>query len=160
MRVERARLSDIPQIHRLINHFAEQGELLPRPISELYENLRDFFVVRRSDEVIGCAALHICWSDLVELKALAVAEEWQHRGIGRALVEACLREARELGVPVVFCLTRTPEFFHQFGFHEVDLMTLPRKIWGECQRCPKFPHCDEVALLLKFKEADGGSFRK
>jgi len=160
VKAERARLSDIPQIHRLVNHFAERGDLLPRSMSELYENLRDFFVVRRNNEVVGCAALHICWADLVELKALAVVEEWQHRGIGRALVEACLQEARELGVPVVFCLTRDPEFFHQFGFHEVDRMSLPRKIWGECQRCPKFPYCDETAMLLKFKEVDGEGLRK
>ena len=157
MKAERAKLSDVPQIHRLINHFAEQGELLPRPMSELYENLRDFFVVRQGDEVIGCAALHICWSDLVELKALAVAEGWQHQGVGQILVEACLKEARELGVPAVFCLTRSPDFFHQFGFHEVDLMSLPRKVWGECQRCPKFPSCDETALLLKLEEGNGES---
>lgn len=152
MKVEKAKISDVPQIHQLIGHFAEQGQLLPRPLSELYENLHDFFVVRQGGEVLGCVALHICWSDLVELKALAVNEEWQNKGIGKALVEACLQEAKGLDVPTVFCLTYEPQFFQKFGFHQVDLMSLPRKVWGECQRCPKFPYCDETAMVLPLKE--------
>lgn len=151
MKVEKAKVDDASQIHLLVNHFAKQGELLPRPLSEIYENLRDFFVIREGDEVVGCVALHICWSDLVEIKALAVSEKWQNKGVGKALVEACLQEAKGLGIPTVFCLTYRPGFFQQFGFHEVDRMSLPRKVWGECQRCPKFPHCDETAMVLPLK---------
>ncbi|MDY6917076.1 MAG: N-acetyltransferase [Chloroflexota bacterium] len=147
MKPEKARIGDIAQIQKLVNHFAAQGEMLPRALSELYENVRDFLVVREGDEVVGCAALHVFWSDLAEIRAVAVAEEMQEKGVGLVVVGACLDEARELGIETVFCLTYRPEFFGRFGFQEVDKKDLPHKIWGECLRCPKFPDCDEVAMV-------------
>ncbi len=151
--VEKAKITDVPEIHRLVNHFAGKGAMLARPLSEIYENLRDYFVVRgRNQKVIGCVALHISWSDLAEVKALAVAQSKQKKGLGADLVKACLDDAEELGIPIVFCLTYRPEFFEKQGFDRVDKMTLPRKIWRECFDCPKFPDCDEVALVYKLKE--------
>jgi len=138
-------------MHRMINRFADKGEMLPRPLSELYENIRDFFVIRQDDKVIACAALHISWSDLAEVKSLAVAEGSQEQGIGARLVEACLNEAKGLGIPTVFCLTYQYTFFEKLGFSQIDKMELPRKIWTECYRCPKFPDCDEVALIYHFE---------
>ncbi len=151
MKIEKAKINDVTQIHKLVNHFADRGEMLHRPLSELYENIRDYFVARDGDEVIACAALHVNWLDLAEIKAVAVAEDTQAQGAGGLLVEACLEEAGGLGIPTVFCLTYRPAFFERFGFRQVDLMELPRKVWGECQRCPKFPNCDEVALVLHLK---------
>ena len=145
-RVEKARIRDVDQMHRLISYFADRGEMLPRPLSEIYENIRDFFVVREGERVVGCAALHVMWSDLAEIKSMAVSQEKQGQGIGDMLVEACLNEARELGISTIFCLTYKPAFFERFGFSQVDKMELPRKVWTECYRCPKFPDCDEVAL--------------
>ena len=152
IKVEKAKISDVPQMHKLINHFAGRGEMLARPLSELYENIRDFFVVRKGRSVIGCAALHVMWSDLAEVKSVAVAEEQQRLGIGDRLVDVCLNEARELGIGTVFCFTNKPGFFQQAGFGEVDKMTLPHKVWTECLRCPKFPNCDETAMTLTLKE--------
>lgn len=149
--IEKARIQDVPQIHKLVNHFADKGEMLGRPLSELYENIRDFFVVRQDEQVIACAALHISWSDLAEIKSLAVAKESQQQGIGAQLIETCLQEARELGIPTIFCLTYQPSFFESCGFSQVDKMELPRKVWTECYRCPKFPDCDEVALIYNFE---------
>ena len=146
-RVEKAKVSDATQMHALINYFADKDEMLARPLSEIYENIRDYFVVRQGKRVIACAALHVSWSDLAEVKSLAVAEDSQARGIGVQLVEACLNEAKELDIPTVFCLTYKPAFFERFGFSQLDKMELPRKVWTECYRCPKFPNCDEVALI-------------
>jgi len=151
LKVEKARISDVPQIHQLINYFADKGEMLPRPLSELYENIRDYFVVRQGERMIACVALHISWSDLAEVKSLAVAEDSQEQGIGAELVKACLKEAEELGIATIFCLTYKPAFFEQFDFSRVDKMELPRKVWTECYRCPKFPNCDEVALVRNLK---------
>jgi amino-acid N-acetyltransferase len=145
--VEKARINDVTHMHELINYFADRDEMLPRPLSEIYENIRDYFVVREGERVIACAALHVSWSDLAEIKSLAVAEDSQEQGIGAQLVEACLREARELGITTVFCLTYKPGFFEQCGFSQVEKTELPHKVWGECYRCPKFPDCDEVALI-------------
>ena len=151
--VEKAKITDVPEIHHLVNKFAGKGEMLARPLSEIYENLRDYFVVRgRNRKVIGCVALHISWLDLAEVKALAVAPSRQKKGIGADLVKACLDDAEVLGIPIVFCLTYKPEFFKKQGFNEVDKATLPRKIWRECFDCPKFPDCGEVALVYTLEE--------
>ena len=146
-RVEKARIKDVPQMHQLINYFAGKELMLPRPLSEIYENIRDYFVVRQGERVIACGALHVSWSDLAEIKSVAVAEQSQQQRIGAQLVEACLQEAKKLGIPTVFCLTYQPAFFEKFGFSQVDKMELPRKVWSECYSCPKFPDCDEVALV-------------
>jgi amino-acid N-acetyltransferase len=146
LKVEKARISDAPQIHKLANHFAEKGVMLPRALSEIFENVRDFFVVRDGDIVVACAALHVYWSDLAEIRGVAVSEDCQGQGVGAKLVEACLDEARALGIPRIFCLTYKAVFFEKQGFRQVDKLELPRKVWSECYRCPKFPDCDEVAL--------------
>lgn len=148
IRIEKARVTDVPEMHRLVNYFARKDEMLPRSLSEIYENVRDFFVARQGDRVVACVALHISWSDLAEIKALAVHGRKQRNNIGTALVKACLKEAMKLGMPSVFCLTYKPEFFEKCGFKRVDMAELPRKIWGECLRCPKFPQCDEIALTI------------
>ncbi len=148
--IEKAKIQDVPQIHQLINHFASRDEMLPRPLSEIYENIRDYFVYRQDERVLACAALHIIWSDLSEIKSVAVAKEYQRQGIGTRLVEACLKEAGSLGIPTVFCLTYQPAFFEKFGLSRIDKMELPRKVWTECFRCPKFPDCGEVALVRHF----------
>ncbi len=149
--MEKARIRDVPQMHQLINYFADRDEMLPRPLSELYENIRDCFVVRQGERVVACASLHVFWSDLAEIRSMAVAEDSQEQGIGAQLVKACLREAEELGIATIFCLTYKPAYFEKFGFSQVDKMELPRKIWTDCYRCPKFPNCDEVALVRQLK---------
>ena len=145
--VEKARIKDVPQIHKLINCFADRDEMLARSLSEIYENIRDYFVIRQGERVIACAALHVSWADLAEIKSVAVAEDSQQQGIGTQLIEACLKEAEELGIATIFCLTYQPSFFEKLRFSQVDKMELPRKVWTECYRCPKFPDCDEVALI-------------
>jgi amino-acid N-acetyltransferase len=152
VKVEKARISDIPQIQKLVNYFAAKGEMLPRALSELYENVRDFVVVRSGEEVVGCAALHVFWSDLAEIRAVAVVEEMQDKGVGALIIEACLGDARNLGIETIFCLTYKPDFFERFGFCQVDKKELPHKIWGECLKCPKFPDCDEVALIYPLEK--------
>jgi amino-acid N-acetyltransferase len=148
--VEKARIQDVPQIHKLINYFADRDEMLPRSLSEIYENIRDYFVCRQGGDVVACAALHVVWSDLAEIKSVAVAREYQRKGLGTILVEACLKDAESLGIPTVFCLTYQPVFFEKFGLGQIDKMELPRKVWTECYRCPKFPDCGEVALIRYF----------
>jgi len=151
MKVEKAKISDAQRIHELVNSFADKEEMLPRALSEIYENLRDFFVVRdKNGKLIGCVALHINWVDLAEIKSLAVSEAEQSKGVGAVLVQSCLDEAKQLGIPTVFCLSYKPAFFEKFSFRQVDKMELPRKVWSECYQCPKFPDCNEVALVYKF----------
>ena len=143
----RATIADARGICDLVNTFARKGEMLPRTMSEVYQNLRDFYVVHDDGgDVVACGGLHILWEDLAEIKSLAVREDMQGRGLGAGIVEACVDEARLLGLKTAFALTYRPAFFEKLGFVQADVMTLPRKVWGECYRCPKFPGCNEIAL--------------
>jgi amino-acid N-acetyltransferase len=137
----------------MLNHYASQGKLLPRSLSELYTHLRDTFVWvdQETGQIVGCCSLHIVWEDLAEVRSLAVREDQQKRGIGRLLVEACLQEAEQLEISRVFVLTYEIAFFEHMGFSQVDKNIFPQKIWADCLRCPKFPKCDETALLLELK---------
>jgi amino-acid N-acetyltransferase len=151
--VQRAAVADVRGIHELVNGFARTGEMLPRTLAEIYESLRDYSVVRDGDTMLGCGGLHVMWEDLAEIRSLAVRSERQGQGIGALLVRAHLQEARELGLSTVFALTYRPAFFERLGFRQADVMTLPRKVWNECYRCPKFPTCNEIAVVLDLKAA-------
>jgi len=145
--IRKARIEDIKQIQEIINAFAKQDLMLPRSLNELYENLRDFWVAEDKKKVVGCAALHISWDTLAEVKSVAVARNKQKKGFGRILVSACLNEAKEMGARKVFVLTYKPEYFKKFGFKRVKHADLPHKVWAECINCCKFPNCQEIALL-------------
>ncbi len=148
MLLRKALLKDVPALYNLINEYAKEGILLPRSLNSLYEYIRDFWVCEEDGEVLGCVALHIVWEDLAEIKSLAVKKEKRGKGIGSMLVEACLREAKELGVKRVFVLTYAQDFFSKLDFEEVEKSKLPHKVWGECINCVKFPNCDEIALWV------------
>jgi len=145
--IRKARIGDIKQIQNLINIFAKQNLMLPKSLNELYENVRDFWVVEDGKRILGCAAMHIAWDDLAEIKSLAVVKTRQNRGIGKELVSTCLSEARQLGAKKVFVLTYKPGYFKKFGFRKIKNSNLPHKIWAECINCSKFPNCQETALL-------------
>lgn len=151
--VARATVHDVEAIHRLVNFWAGRGDMLPRTLGETYENVRDFFVVREDGVAVACGALHITWADLAELKSLAVAEDRQSAGYGSLIVRACIEEGRALGLDRIFALTYRPGYFERLGFQQVDVMTLPRKVWNECYRCPKFPGCNEIAMTLELNAA-------
>jgi amino-acid N-acetyltransferase len=147
LRIRRARIDDIKAVHKLINEFARKGEMIPRSLNDLYENIRDIVVCEDGDEIKGACALHILWEDLAEIRSLSVKPGSQGAGIGRRLVNTCTREAEKLGINRIFALTYHPDFFKKMGFSEIDKSELPQKIWGECLRCPKFPECDETAVI-------------
>jgi amino-acid N-acetyltransferase len=150
--VDKAGVRDAAEIHSLVNQFAQRGDMLPRTPAEVYENLRDFFVLRDGRQLLACVALHIVWEDLAEVRSLAVREESQAQGLGAILVQACVEEARSLGLTTLFALTYRPAFFEKLGFSQADVMSLPRKVWNECYRCPKFPGCNEIAMVLDLGE--------
>jgi len=147
--LRKAEIKDVKEIQKIINAFAQKDLMLARSLNELYENLRDFWVIRDKHKILGCCALHVSWEDLAEIKSLAVRPEYQGKGLGRKLVLVCLSEARSLGAKKVFVLTYRPEYFRRFGFRRIEHAKLPHKIWAECINCSKFPDCQETAMLKK-----------
>jgi amino-acid N-acetyltransferase len=148
LNIRPARVGDVPTIQELIRTFADRKLMIRRSLGELYESIREFLVATDDDgAVIGCAAIHVFWDDLAELKCLAVSESIHGRGVGRRLVEACWDAARELEIKTVFTLTYVAEFFERCGYHRIEKAELPHKIWNDCVRCPLFPSCTEIALV-------------
>lgn len=145
--IRKAKVPDAKAIHQLLLKGASQGELLPRSLNEIYDNIRDFFVIYDDDELIGCAALHICWEDLAEVRSLMVNNERRGEGLGAKLLAECIKEAEEMSIKKIFALTYQVNFFRKQGFIEVDKRELPHKIWSDCIKCSKFPECDEVAVV-------------
>ena len=144
-----AHINDVEHMNKLVNHFAQKDLMLPRSLSELDEDIRDYYVYVENGSVVGCASLHIFWKDLAEIKSVAVEEEYQKKGIGRQLIQKCLEEGKVLGISRLFVLTYIPEFFERMGFERVDKELLPHKIWSECVKCYKFPDCNEVPLMIE-----------
>ena len=147
--IRKAKVPHVETIARIINGRADLGELLPRSQHHIYHNLRDFVICEREGEILGTGAMHVLWYDLGEIRSLAVVGPWQGQGIGSAIVRALLVEAGTVGLERVFAFTYKPGFFDRLGFRVVDKATLPRKVWGECIHCVKFPICDEVAMICE-----------
>ena len=150
--MRKAKIADSEKIQKTVNFYAKKDLMLPLSLNEVYERLRDFSVYEEEGEVIGCVALHISWSGLAEVRSLAVSEKRQGKGIGKSLLSAAIEEAKTLEIPRIFTLTYIPSFFERYGFKKIDKAELPHKIWADCLKCPKFPNCDEVALILELKQ--------
>ncbi|MFZ0612485.1 MAG: N-acetyltransferase [Desulfobacterales bacterium] len=149
MMIRKATIQDVKAIHKLLQLYGSKGVLLARPLSELYDHVRDFFVYidLGQNRVVGCCALQFCWEDLAEIRSLAVQPDYAGRGIGRALAETVIAEAQSFKTRKIFTLTYEPGFFGKFGFAIIDRAELPLKIWADCITCVKFPDCDETAMM-------------
>ena len=147
--IRKANLRDVKAIHRLLQEYGKKEELLARPLSQLYDHVRDFsvHVDQDSQQLTGCCALQICWEDLAEIRSLAVHPEHRGKNIGTQLAETVLQEAKSFQVKRVFTLTYKPNFFKPLGFTIIERSDLPLKIWGDCIICVKFPDCDEIAMM-------------
>ena len=143
----KARFDDIESIYGLVNIYAAQGEMLPRSRNTLYENLRDMVVAEEEGRVIGVGALHIMWDRLAEVRMMAITPEHTRQGIGAEIVQLLLNEGDVLGIEKVFTLTYKPDFFRKLGFIRISREELPQKVWKECIDCPKYPNCDEIAMI-------------
>jgi len=146
--IRKAKLTDVKAMQTLINQYADSGQMLPRTLNELYENLRDFHVYEEDDKLVGVCALHVSWDGLAEIRSLAVRPDRKKQGIGAQLVRRCLAEASELQIGRVFVLTYQDGFFRKLGFADIDKKELPHKIWTDCLNCVKFPDCDEASLVI------------
>ena len=149
MQIRKAKLSEAEEIRRLVNDFAREGLVLPRSLADVYENIRDFYVLTDGEEKLrGIAALHIVWQGWAEIRSVCVDGELRGKGYGKELVNACINEARALGIKKLFSLTYIPDFFVKLGFGTEDKAELPHKVWADCINCPQFPDCNEVAVIL------------
>ena len=129
--VRRARTDDVPAIRDLVDRFAPERRLLSKATVTLYEDVQEFVVAEVDGVVVGCAALHVLWADLAEVRTVAVDPALQGRGLGSLLLERLLRRAVDLGVRRVFCLTFETGFFARHGFTEAREVLVDSRVQEE-----------------------------
>jgi amino-acid N-acetyltransferase len=151
MKIRPAKVTDVKNIHKLVEAYANNKEMLHRSLNSILENIQEYVVAEEKGKIIGCGALHVSWSDLAEIKALAVAKEYSGKGLGRMLVENLEKNAKKLGIEKTFALSFKPGFFKRLKYKIIPKDTLPHKIWNECINCYLFPDCGEVPLLKQLK---------
>ena len=151
MKVRNAKMADAKAIYSLISCYAERDKMLFRSLASIYEDIQTFSVAEADGQIIGCCSLQIIWSDLAEVKSLAVDKDYLGREVGKKLIGNLIKQAKALGLSRLFALTLTPEFFHKLGFKKVEKNTLPMKVWRDCAKCPKQQNCDEIAVMKRLR---------
>jgi amino-acid N-acetyltransferase len=131
--VRRARTSDVPEIKRLVDTYAGRI-LLEKNLVTLYEAVQEFWVAELGGRVVGCGALHVLWSDLGEVRTVAVDPSVRGRGVGHTIVDRLLQVARELQLQRLFVLTFETEFFGRHGFTEIEGTPVTAEVYEEMCR--------------------------
>jgi len=151
--IRAATTADVPTIHTLLRDYADDGRLLSRSIDEISERLRGFVVAENNGEVRGCGSLEIFSQELGEVRSLAVDPDHHGHGLGQKMVEQIENMAQEVGLTRMIALTYVPGFFRKLGYQIVAMESLPEKVFGVCVTCPKFDHCDEIAMQKALRAA-------
>ena len=154
MKIRPAKVSDVKEMHKLVEFYADRKEMLHRSLNSIYENIQEYIVAQDDNgKIAACGALHVSWDNLAEVKALAVSEEYTRQGLGTKIVLQLEENAKTLGIGKVFSLSFKPDFFiNKLGYHVIPKETLPHKIWNECINCHLFPDCGEVPLLKELTQ--------
>ena len=147
MRTRKAILPDAEAIRDIIAIYSPDGTLLPRPLPEICENIRDFAVVEDRGAIIACGALHLYGTHLAEIRSIAVHPDAKGIGAGGRVVHELLHEAEHHHVSGVCLFTRIPDFFARLGFVVTQKEEIPDKILKDCLVCPRLHACDEVAMV-------------
>jgi len=153
--LRKARPSDVPALFNLIHQYAIEEVMLPRALPELYENVWEFTVAETDGQVVACGALCLYSEEIAEIRSLCVDPEQKTAGLGRAVANQILHEAKGLGLKNVFALTVVPGFFSKMGFYPVERGALPQKVWRDCLQCEKYFRCDEKAMVFDLASLPG-----
>jgi len=146
--IREAKYQDAESIQNLIRIFSETGKVLFRPLDEIRENITDFQVYEKNDQIIGVCSLKTGWDQLVELRSLGVDPRYSGQGLGSEMVQASIETALSTDCDTLFVLTYAVPMFERLGFHVVDKATLPHKVWNDCNACLHQENCDETAMIL------------
>lgn len=129
-----ARTPDVRAIRAIVAPMAKSRVLIAKEAVTYYEALQQFRVAELDGEVVGCGALHVMWEDLAEIRTLAVRPEAKGAGVGSALLDALVEDARQLGVRRLFCLTFEVDFFRRHGFEPIEGQAVDPEVYAELLR--------------------------
>lgn len=147
--IRHAKIYDAPIIQQIVNKYAKKGEMLQVSLNDIYEKILEFIIFEEDGIIKGVCALHPTWNDTAEIRSLAVVEEYKRQKIGYSLVDYSLKWGKQIGFVKIFALTYRQDFFESCGFKKTEIDSLPKKIWTDCLKCPKYPDCDETAVIIE-----------
>ena len=156
--VQTATLDEVLDIATLVESHAKRNLVLPRSTEEIHDTIKDWVVVLERGKVIACGSLLGYSPALSEIRSLVVDDRFKRNGMGIAVVEALIAEARRRGVRTLFSLTRKSSFFKQIGFHNSEKSRFPEKAWRDCKHCPILMDCDRITVELSLDEETDGTF--
>jgi amino-acid N-acetyltransferase len=132
--IRSAKTGDVKKIREIVDAYSDQRRLLTKETVTLFEAVQEFVVAELSGEVIGCGALHVLWEDLAEVRTVAVIESMHGKGVGHQILDQVLKNAKEIGVKKVFCLTFETKFFGAHGFEEIQGTPVTAEVYQQMIR--------------------------
>ena len=142
-------VADITKMQDIVREEVDKGKILLRTADEMATTIRSYTVVEVDGKMAGFTATHIHSPRLAEVRSLVVAKEFRGLKLGKKLVDACIKEAKEYGIKQLLSLTYEQGFFESCGFRVISKEEIPEhKIWADCIRCKHFPICDEIAMVI------------
>jgi len=104
---------------------AKDHEILGDPQAEVIDRGGAIFIAVEDDAVIGCCALKPMADGGFQLAKMTTAEAARGRGVGRALMAACIERARARGAPRIYLESGTRlgpalALYRAFGFVDVE----------------------------------------
>lgn len=123
-KIRRARFDEQDAIAEFLTTFFAQKKLLKRTRSEVLLLMATGFVAEaladssqeNQSAIIGFASVEIYSEKMSEIQCLAVSEQHQGKGIGSALVQACLELAKQKGIVEVMAISSSDAFLIKLGF--------------------------------------------
>ena len=141
-------VADITKMQDIVREEVDKGKILLRTEDEMATTIRSYTVVEVDGKMAGFTATHIHSPRLAEVRSLVVAKEFRGLKLGKKLVDACIKEAKEYGIQQLLSLTYEQGLFESCGFRVISKEEIPEhKIWADCIRCKHFPICDEIAMV-------------
>lgn len=141
--------ADAVAIAGLLKPHVTQKVLLHRSLDEITQNIDKTLVYEEGGAIIGTVSLVFFSSSLCEVRALAISDAAQGKGIGKQLVLGAERKALKLMSerPMrFFALTYTPEFFEHCDYSRTTKDMFPEKIYEVCNFCLRKDDCHEIAV--------------
>ena len=146
--IQPATIDTVAGIDAIVGAHANRGQVLPRSVADIRDNIDDWVVAVDGETVLACGSLVSYSSMLSEVRSLVVADRVKRKGLGTAVLETLIAKARRRDISTLFALTRVVPFFERAGFHITDKADFPEKIWRDCRLCLIEDRCDEVAVIL------------
>ena len=147
--LRKAKMEDAQAIQNLICFYSEDGKMMFRPLEEIEQNIADFMVYEKSEEVVGICNLKYGWGNLVEIRSLGVDPRYHRQCIATQMLQHSIEQALlNQNCDTVFVLTYAVQLFKKLGFKIIDKMDLPQKVWNDCKQCLHQDNCDETAMSL------------